>query len=150
MAMFDKLHHICVIVEDIDAAQKYYESIGIGPWIAYPPMTEYAELDVPNPQAFFKLQYRVCNLRNIQWQLCQPDDQPSPQREFLNKKGPGVYHIGFEVTDANAAESEAKLHNLNVISRGRRANGSGFTYYDSLTKAGMTLLTRATPPNSKT
>jgi methylmalonyl-CoA/ethylmalonyl-CoA epimerase len=92
------------------------------------------------------MQYRVCNLPNIQLQLCQPSAEPSPQREFLDTKGEGVFHLGFEVPDANAAEDMAKNNGMDVLMRGRRANGSGFTYYDTADETGVVLLTRATPP----
>lgn len=75
---FQKLHHICLVVHDIDRTQAWYESIGIGPWVAYPPLSEYTMLDVPSPEGFMGMQYRVCNLPNIQLQLCQPDHNPSP------------------------------------------------------------------------
>jgi catechol 2,3-dioxygenase-like lactoylglutathione lyase family enzyme len=44
---FRKLHHVCVVVHDINAAQRYYESVGIGPWQDSPPFTDLTELDVP-------------------------------------------------------------------------------------------------------
>lgn len=140
--VFSKLHHICIVVHDIDATQSYYESIGIGPWIAYPPLTEYEELQVPSPEGFMAMQYRICNLPDIQLQLCQPDHNPSPQRLHLDTKGEGVFHLGFEVPDADAAEAIAGLP---VLMKGRRANRTGFTYYKTAEKAGVTLLTRATP-----
>jgi len=138
---FEKLHHICIVVHDIDRTQAYYESIGIGPWVAYPPLTEYEELNVPNPVAFNRMQYRVCDLPGIQLQLCQPSDDPSPQREHLDTKGEGVFHLGFEVADADAAE---KASGIPVKMSGRRANGTGFTYYDTARDAGVVLLSRAT------
>jgi len=33
---FRQLHHICLVVHDIDAAIAYYEGLGIGPWQDYP------------------------------------------------------------------------------------------------------------------
>jgi catechol 2,3-dioxygenase-like lactoylglutathione lyase family enzyme len=145
MTNFDKLHHICIVVADIDKAQAYYESIGIGPWRAYPPMMEYVDLSVPNPNAFMELKYRVCNLPNIQLQLCEPSNEPSPQRQFLDTKGEGVFHLGFEVSDADGAETEAKIAGLVPLMRGRRDDRTGFTYYDTSEAAGVVLLTRATP-----
>lgn len=145
MANFDKLHHICIVVADIDKTQGWYESIGIGPWQEYPPLKEYTELDVPSREGFFNLKYRFCNLPNIQLQLCQPDDQPSPQRHFLDTKGDGVFHIGFEVPDANEAEASARAAGLSVLMRGRRDTGTGFNYYDTAEGGGVVLLTRATP-----
>ena len=149
MSNFAKLHHICIVVHDIDKAQAYYESIGIGPWEAYPPLAEYEELEVPNPGAFMAMQYRICNLPNIQLQLCEPSRDPSPQRIHLDTKGEGVFHIGFAVLDADAAEAEAKAKGLSVRMRGRRKNRTGFTYYDTADNAGVVLLTRATNPPGK-
>lgn len=142
--IFRKLHHLCVVVHDIERAQSYYESIGIEPWIAYPPLSEYEELQTPSPAGFLSLKYRVCNLLNIQLQLCQPGPEASPQRQHLDSKGEGIFHIGFEVADADAAEAQAEARGLSPLMRGRRSNGTGFTYYDSVKDAGVTLLTRAT------
>lgn len=139
--VFQKLHHICIVVRDIDKTQAYYESIGIGPWEPYPPLSEYVVLNVPNPGAFRKMQYRICNLPGVQLQVCQPGDEPSPQREHLETKGEGVFHLGFEVADADSAEAAAGIP---VKMSGRRANGKGFTYYDTAGGAGVTLLTRST------
>lgn len=142
--IFNKLHHICIVVHDIDKAQAYYESVGIGPWEAYPPLAEYEELEVPSREGFMAMQYRICNLPNIQLQLCQPNHDPSPQRIHLDTKGEGVFHLGFEVPDADVAETEAQRVDLPVKMRGRRQNRTGFTYYDTAEKAGVILLTRAT------
>jgi catechol 2,3-dioxygenase-like lactoylglutathione lyase family enzyme len=144
MGNFDKLHHICIVVHDIDKAQAYYQSIGIGPWVAYPPLTEYEQLEVPSRAGFMEMQYRICNLQNVQLQLCQPGHDPTPQRIHLNTKGEGVFHIGFEVRDADAAEAAARGDGLSVLMRGRRENRTGFTYYDTADKAGIILLTRST------
>ena len=140
----NKLHHICIVVHDIDKAQAYYESIGVGPWEAYPPLAEYEDIDVPNFQGFIAMKYRICNLPNIQLQLCEPNEDPTPQRLHLNSKGEGVYHIGFEVADADRAEAEALSGGMSITARGRRSNGTGFTYYDTAADGGVTFLTRAT------
>lgn len=140
-APFEKLHHVCIVVRDIDASQAFYESVGIGPWSEYPPLAEYEELHVPNPEAFRELRYRICNLGNVQLQLCQPSEKPSPQREFLDAKGEGVFQLGFEVDDADAAQASVDLP---VLMSGRRENRTGFTYYDTLEQGGVNLLTRAT------
>lgn len=140
----NKLHHVCIVVHDIDKTQAYYESIGIGPWESYPPLVEYEHLDVPHPEGFFKMLYRICNLTNVQLQLCQPSGDPTPQRKHLDQKGEGVFHLGFEVPDADQAEAEATDKGLSILMRGRRDNRTGFTYYDTAGNAGVVLLTRAT------
>ncbi|MDT4842211.1 methylmalonyl-CoA epimerase [compost metagenome] len=141
---FNKVHHVCIVVHNIEKAQAYYESIGIGPWVKYPPLTEYEELLAPDEEGFYALQYRICNLSNMQLQLCQPAPGRSPQRLHLDRKGEGVYHIGFEVPDADVAQAQAEDLGLSVLMSGRRANRTGFTYYRCADDAGVTLLTRAT------
>lgn len=146
MNIFNKLHHVCIVVHDIDKARAYYESVGIGPWREYPPLVEYTDLQVPSPSAFMSMRYQVCDMPNMQFQLCQPPREDCPQRRFLNEKGEGVFHLGFEVPDCNASEAEAVSGGLSVLMRGRRPNGSGFTYFDTAAKAGVVLEIRATPP----
>lgn len=146
--IFDHLHHICIVVHDIDHTQAYYESIGIGPWQSYPPLADYIELDVPSRVGFLAMKYRVCNLPNVQLQLCQPNDDPTPQRIFLDSKGEGVFHLGFEVPDANTAQDAAQAAGMQQLMRGRRATGTGFNYYDTQADAGVVLLTRSTPTTS--
>ena len=140
---FRQVHHICIVVHDIDKSVAYYESIGIGPWQDYPPLTEYTDLRVPNPDAFHALRYKFVNLDNVQLQLCQPPLLDCPQRRFLDEQGEGVFHLGFE-SDVDTAVEQADALGLSVLMRGQRANGSGFVYFDSRNEAGIVLLARRT------
>lgn len=140
---FAELHHICIVVRDLDRTAAFYESIGVGPWQDYPPLTEYTDLRVPNAEAFHGLRYKFVNLDNVQLQLCQPPELDCPQRRFLDEHGEGVYHIGFEADVGAAAERGAAL-GLAVTARGQRDNGSGFVYFDTRERAGVVLMARKT------
>jgi catechol 2,3-dioxygenase-like lactoylglutathione lyase family enzyme len=142
---FRTVHHICIVVHDIDKAVRYYESIGIGPWQDYPPLTEFTSLTVPNRDAFFALRYKFTNLDNMQLQLCQPPQLDCPQRRFLESRGEGVFHIGFEY-DVEAAAAEGTALGLNAIMKGQRDNGTGFIYFDTLDDAALVLMARRTDP----
>lgn len=144
MTPFRQLHHICLVVHDIDRTQAYYESIGVGPWREYPPLTEYTDLDVPNAEAFLQMRYRVTDLDNVQLQLCQPPSLDCPQRRFLDAHGEGVFHLGFEHDVDTAVESGRSL-GLDVLMRGQRPDGSGFAYFDTQDGAGVVLETRRSP-----
>ena len=74
---FNKLHHPGIVVRDIDEAQAYSESTGIGPSEIYPPLTEYAELDVPGRAGVYAMNYRICKLPNVRSQLRQPSHDPA-------------------------------------------------------------------------
>ena len=143
---FQKLHHICVVVEDIERSIAFYEAAGIGPWLPYPSLGDYTELEMPDPDGFRALDYRYAWVGDLQLQLCQPGSEPTPQRKFLDARGEGVFHVGFEVPDADAADEIAAERGLGVLMRGRRTNGSGFTYYDTAEQAGVVLEIRQSPP----
>jgi catechol 2,3-dioxygenase-like lactoylglutathione lyase family enzyme len=143
MTPFRQLHHICIVVHDIDKTVAYYESIGIGPWQDYPPLTEFTDLRVPNPDTFRALRYKLVNLDNVQLQLCQPPELDCPQRRFLDEHGEGVFHIGFE-SDVDTAVQQAEALGLPILMRGQRPNGSGFAYFDTYDQAGVVLLARRT------
>ena len=143
---FARVHHICVAVHDMKRAVAYYESVGIGPWHDYPPLEEFTRLDVPDPDGFRNLIYRYAWIGDFQLQLVQPGPEPTPQRRFLDEHGEGVFHVGFEVPDADAADARAAELGIAPLMRGRRANGSGFTYFDTAKRAGVVLEIRQSPP----
>jgi catechol 2,3-dioxygenase-like lactoylglutathione lyase family enzyme len=143
---FEKFHHICIVVRDITAKVKYFESIGVGPWLEYPPLAEYTELDVPGTEGFMVLKYTKAIIGNIEIQLVQPSmEYDSPQKRFLEEHGEGVYHVGFVVDDANEAEKVLESRGVKTFSRGRRPDQSGFNYLDTMAEAGICLLTCESP-----
>jgi methylmalonyl-CoA/ethylmalonyl-CoA epimerase len=143
---FAQLHHISIVVRDIDATVKFYESLGIGPFKSYPPIKEYVKIDVPDKEGFYNLTIQCAQIGPVELQLIQPGAGRSLYKDFLEKKGEGVYHLGFVVEDIEKSDAEVKAMGLDVISSGRRANGSGFSYLDTVDKAGVTLLIRQSPP----
>ena len=144
-SQFSKLHHLSVVVRNMDEAIKFYESIGIGPFRDYPPLTDYVKLNVQDETGFLNLKFKIAQVGDIQIQLCQPGEGKSPYKDFLEKKGEGIYHLGFVVDDVDDSEAELKKKGLKVLSSGRREDGSGFSYLDTAEKAGVVLLVRQSP-----
>jgi catechol 2,3-dioxygenase-like lactoylglutathione lyase family enzyme len=142
--LFQRPHHICIVVDDLAAAIAYYQSLGVGPWKDFFAADDFVELSMPRAD-FESLEYRICSLDNIQLQLCQPGDADTPQRRFLDENGPGVYHIGFTVDDVNRAEAHGRDQGLSVLASGRRADRSGYTYFATRPQAGVTLEVRSLP-----
>jgi catechol 2,3-dioxygenase-like lactoylglutathione lyase family enzyme len=143
---FSVLHHLSIVVADIDKATRYYEAIGIGPFAEYPPMSEYVKIEVPDEEGFYNLTIRCTQIGPVQLQLIQPGAGRSLYKEHLEKNGEGVFHLGFAVEDIEAAEQTVRDMGIEVISRGRRDNGSGFAYLGTAAGAGITLLIRQSPP----
>lgn len=144
---FKTLHHLCIIVRDLDKAVKFYESIGIGPWIDYPPLDEFTELKMPDERGFKAIKFKYVQLGPVQLQLGQSDEGDTPQKRFLEEHGEGVFHIGFVLDDVDAGEAQATALGLDAFMRGRRSNGSGFTYFNVADRAGgINLSIRKSPP----
>ena len=135
------------MVLEVEKAAAYYRSVGIGPWLDYPPLAQYTELDVPNAQAIRGMRCKYADLAHVQLQLCQPNGLYSPQRRFLDSRGEGVFHLGFEVPNCDAGETAGRALGREVLMRGRRPDRSGFTYFDTAAQAGGVILEiRASPP----
>jgi catechol 2,3-dioxygenase-like lactoylglutathione lyase family enzyme len=145
-APFSTLHHIAVVVKDIDRAVKFYTSIGIGPFKDYPPLKEYVKINVPDEIGFHNLKMKIAQIGPIELQLIEPGEGKTIHKDFLEKKGEGVYHLGFVVDNVDRSEAEVTKQGLKVIASGRREDGSGFSYLDTVEKAGVTLLIRQSPP----
>jgi methylmalonyl-CoA/ethylmalonyl-CoA epimerase len=142
--LFRTLHHVCIVVRDLEKAVAYYERLGIGPWYDYPKKGEYDLFEVPNPAASKAMRYKCADLANIQLQLCQPPELDCPQRRFLEEHGEGVYHLGFEVPDWGEAQASGRALGLDIVARGRRSDGSGFIYFDTRRDGGVVLEVRRT------
>ena len=141
---FNKPHHICIVVKDIEKTKSYYESIGIGPWVDYPPLVEYTKLNVVDEKGFFDTRFVYTHIGSLQLQLAQPGKGRTIYKDFLDTKGEGVFHIGFEVDDIDVVEKQLIDHEMKVLASGRRDDGSGFSYLDTREQAGLTLLVRQT------
>lgn len=144
---FEILHHLCLVVRDLEATLAYFESIGLGPWHDYPPLDEYVDLAVPNEADFKRLEFKWTQAGPIQLQVVAPPPGDTEHRRFLETRGEGVFHLGFVVDDIDAGEEAALARGLAPLMRGRRANGSGFTYFRTADAgAGVTLALRQSPP----
>ncbi len=102
----DGICQIALVVNDIESVAKHYEEMfGLeGLKIEYLPKPD----KIP---AYFRQQpgdfsgCRICafKLGPVVLEMIQPDDKPSPWKEFLDKHGQGVQHIGFITDDKYTA-----------------------------------------------
>jgi len=144
-AAFSQLHHIAIVVKDMNRAIEYYSSLGIGPFQAYPPIRDYVKVNVPDKDAFYSLSIRQAQIGPVALQLIQPGEGRTIYKDFLEKNGEGVFHLGFVVDNVDKEEARLRAQGLKVLSSGRRVDGSGFTYFDTADKAGVVLLIRQNP-----
>jgi len=102
-----KFHHISVVVRDVEKAIKFYESLGIGP---FPPLlgpqgkVPLADKTLHGRSADWELDLRHAEggVGNLTFELIQPLEGDTPVKDFLEKHGEGIQHIGFFVDDIEA------------------------------------------------
>lgn len=98
---------IALVVKDIEKACKTWaELFGVPvPPIRVDEPSHNPNLTYRGKEAYYGLKFAVidCRERGFVIELHEPDEHDSTFREFLDKHGNGVHHIGFEVGDRRDA-----------------------------------------------
>lgn len=119
--------HVGVVVRDLEKAMEYFQSLGIGPFIATPSEVT-TERKVYGKPADIKLKGAHAQLGPIKFELIQPVAGESVQKEFLVNKGEGINHIGFIVDDLDREVARLGEKGFQVISSGKIPPRGGFAY----------------------
>lgn len=99
-----KFNHVSVVVRDMAKAMKFYEVLGIGP---FPPLLgPQGKVSLVNKTLHGKpadweldLRHAEGGVGDLTFELIQPLEGDTPVKDFLEKKGEGIQHIGFFVDD---------------------------------------------------
>jgi len=138
---FDGFIQVCLVVEDIKkSAEAWAKLFNVPiPAISVDPPKENPDLTYRGKPAFYGIKMAVISAGPFVVELIEPDDNPSTFREFLNKHGAGVHHLGFEVgerRDAIIAELEASGFDMRTVGY---YPGSSWTVVDSEALLGVNL-----------
>jgi len=125
-----------IVVNSVDEAVKYYQELfGFGPFevrhVDYPDATYYGKTaGYRGKRAFFYL-------GPIQIELIELVDGKTIHEAFLNEKGEGVHHIGFQVNNIEVSKRNAEKAGLEITQSFTRPDGTGFAYLDSDKTGGL-------------
>ena len=126
-----KFHHVGVLVADLDEAIKYYQSLGIGPFVSVKGSTIVDRMVYGKPAPDVKNRASLGQLGPIKIDLTQPVSGKSIQREFLEKHGEGINHIAFQVDDLEKETAKLVERGFKVVSSAKFVGGGGFAYFDT-------------------
>ena len=107
------IDHIGIAVTSIEESRKFYEEVL--------ELKCYKIEEVPDQKvrtAFFKV-------GEVKIELLEPTDPESPVAKFLEKKGPGVHHIGYFVHNVNEALMVASARDVELIDELSRKGADG-------------------------
>ena len=117
VALPSSIHHIGVVVEDIDKTMEFLSSIwGLGPWQTFEYVQGKEGLLAGEP---FRLKVAFVKVGPTQFELLQPVEGNSVWAQFLKTNGEGVHHVAFMVPNWDEMVSHVLGHGGRMIAGGR-------------------------------
>ncbi|MDO8567384.1 MAG: VOC family protein [Dehalococcoidales bacterium] len=125
---FSNLDHIGIVVRDIDKAAASLAVLGVGPFktSGRAPITEKYVRGKPVP---YKVETRFAKMGPIVIELTQHFGGECIQKEFLDTKGEGLHHIGFQVNDVWGEADKLAKQGIAIEQSGKRPTGGGFLFF---------------------
>lgn len=114
--MIKKINHIALVVPHLGEAKKFWVDV-MGLTLAHEEHVASQQVDV----AFLPV-----DGSNIE--LLQPTEADTGVSKFLNKRGPGMHHICFEVEDITVALDQLRAAEVPLIDETPRVDEDGKQY----------------------
>jgi catechol 2,3-dioxygenase-like lactoylglutathione lyase family enzyme len=121
------------VTDHIEATETLLRGqFGSGPWTRIPDVHFGPEhCTYRGEPADFTVHVSLAYLGDLQLELIQPVSGTSIYTEFLERGGPGLHHVCFEVDDIDAARARAEASGLAVVQAGSMMDGAmEFAYVD--------------------
>ena len=111
--MIKKIDHIGIAVKNLQAQIKYYtEVLGLSCTV----------IEEVKDQ---KIKVAMFAVGEVRIELLQPMSDDSPIAQFLEKKGEGIHHLAFQVTDLDGNLKRLKEQEIQLIDRQPRIGAGG-------------------------
>jgi methylmalonyl-CoA/ethylmalonyl-CoA epimerase len=111
--MLQKINHIGIAVQSIDETLPFYrDQLGM----AFRGAEEVAEQ---------KVRVAMLEIGESKIELLEPTAADSPVAKFLEKNGPGIHHLAYEVEDIEAAIARLKSQGARMIDEVPRNGAHG-------------------------
>ena len=114
--MIKNINHIAIIVPDLEGAVAFWEG-ALGLKLARTESVPEEGVDV----AFLPI-----GESNVE--LLKPTVADSGVARFLEKRGPGIHHMCFEVDDIDATMEQLRAHNVQLINEQPQVGHGGRKY----------------------
>ncbi|HEY3309462.1 MAG TPA: methylmalonyl-CoA epimerase [Desulfuromonadaceae bacterium] len=111
--MLQKINHIGIAVQSIDATVPFYrDSLG---------MVLLGIEEVPEQ----KVKVAMLEIGESKIELLEPTSDDSPVAKFIEKNGPGIHHLAYEVQDIEAAIAKLVATGTRMIDEKPRDGAHG-------------------------
>ncbi len=110
-----RLHHIGVVVEDLDTAAERYAALGF---------TDGERFAVPE-QAIEAIVYPAGKGGYVE--LISPTDPEGPIARFMGKRGEGMHHVAYRVDDVAETIERLREAGVRLVDESPRTGTHGWT-----------------------
>jgi methylmalonyl-CoA/ethylmalonyl-CoA epimerase len=134
-----KLDHIAIVVKNMDKALKFYsKAFGIK-------FEEVQQHDLP-PDVIYKgkpspytMKVTFGHMGPVRVEMVQVVQGKCIYTDFLDKKGEGIHHLGFEVDDLEKEVANAKSQGLKMICHLKMVGIMAFAHFDPKETSGVAI-----------
>lgn len=132
-------YQIGLVVRDLEAARRHFESIGIGPFEDGPSAIALERHVYGRPAPDVEVRGLTARMGPIEFELMQPVRGESIQAETLRTRGEGVIHLCAYTDDLDRDSVALIAAGFAPISTGRFHDGGRFAYFDTRSVGGLIL-----------
>jgi methylmalonyl-CoA/ethylmalonyl-CoA epimerase len=111
--MLTKINHIGIAVKSLDDSLAFYRD---NLRMAFAGIEEIAEQ---------KVKVAMLQIGESKIELLEPTSEDSPVAKFMEKNGPGIHHVAYEVDDIEAAIAKLVADGARMIDEVPRAGAHG-------------------------
>lgn len=127
-----RFYHLGIVVRSVDETVKFYEQVlGLGPFQIRE--ANYPTATYMGGKGGYRGKRAFGKMGPVMLELMEHLEGKTVHEAFLNEKGEGLHHIGFQVSNMKESIAAAERLGLKVTQSFDREkeDGSGFAYLDS-------------------
>ncbi len=137
--LWSRTYQVGVVVRDIDKAARFYERLGIGPFVEGPSAHALERKIYGKDIRDARVKGLIAQMGSVEFELLQPVSGDTIQAEFLEKHGEGVVHLCAHTDDLDRDVADLTALGYQVISSAILADGGKFAYFDTREVGGLIL-----------
>lgn len=139
---YRRLHHVGVVVHDMEKAIAHFESMGFGPFQFSEGVRTFTidfTGELHGAPAEWSVKISNAKMGDIELELLEPDARASALRETLDATGEGIHHIGFLTDDFEADMADELQRGAKIWTMSKRTDAPSFLFFEPSTVGGVAI-----------
>jgi methylmalonyl-CoA/ethylmalonyl-CoA epimerase len=128
-----RLHHVGVVVRDIEAAIAHLETLGFGPFKFDDDHKVFAidfEGELHGKPAQWTTKISNALMGDVELELLEPSEGDQALKETLDAQGEGLHHIGWLTSDLKGDIERATAKGAKIWTTSIKPGQPGFVYFE--------------------